>query len=327
MLSSIKTVLLILCIGSLLTLLSSCQSSSNEKKIGIIVPLENKALDEIVAGFTETLRAQSHVPLKFHIANAQGDLNLQRAIIQQMKNAGEDIIVPIGTGATQMSASIIKQQPIVSLAANFSDTDRRHEKTCHVAVVHDEISPAQIIAFVHQVYPHISRLTLIHSASDKIFPDVKIAIDAGKKFGIAIHPMMAPTLNDLYSVAHAIPADTQGIVILKDILITSGISTLQTIAQERHLPLITSDQGSVQEGANFALGVHEREIGVEGGKLAAAILAGKSASQLPIVEMTHLTVFLNETSLSKNQQSAVPIKTAANQLHYAIESIHATKRA
>lgn len=299
--------------------LFGCHSSTNTKKIGVIVPLEHKAMDEIVAGFTETLRKNYPYPFKYKVANAQGDLNLQRAIISQMKDEQYDLIVPIGTGTTQMSVATIHNQPIVSLAASFSEEERQQKKPCHIAVVHDEISTQQLIEFIHLVYPGMKRIVLIHSASDKVFPEVKEAVTIGKQFGMEINPMMVPTLNELYSIAKAIPAETQGIFVLKDSLIVSGISTLENVAEKRHIPLITSDQGSVQDGAGFALGVHERDIGVEGAKLAAAVLSGKPACSLPIVNMTHLTVFVNKESLAKQLQSLEPIQAAANKLHYKIE--------
>lgn len=303
-------------------LLLGCHSSSNEKKIGIIVPLENKSLVEIVSGFTETLRTQSPYPLKFKIANAQGDINLQRGIIQQMKDENYDMIVPIGTVATQMSVGLIKQQPIVSLAANYSQQDREKQKNCNIAIVHDEISSEQIIAFIHKAYPNLTHLTLIHSASDKIFPEVKTVINAGKKFGIEIKPIMVPTLNDLYSIATVLPENTQGIFILKDILIASGISTLEMVAEKKHIPVITSDQGSVQDGATFGLGVHEKEIGIEGGKLATEILNGKSACALPIIEMKNLTIFMNVLALAKTNLSFDVIKSVAKKSSYTIEMIN-----
>ncbi len=298
--------------------LTGCKASANEKKIGIIEPIEHKAMDEIVAGFTDTLRADISSPMQFKVANAQGDINLERAIIQQMKDEGYDLIVPIGSDATQMSLATAPHRAIISLAASLSQKERDALKSCHVAVVHDEISSAQIMQFIHRVYPSLTQLVLIHSTSDKVFPEVEEAIAAGKRYGIQIKPMMVPTLNDLYSTANNIPSTAQGIFVLKDSLIVSGISTLAIAAEKQQIPLITSDQGSVEDGAAFAVGVHEREIGIQGGKLAAAVLKGKAPCDLPIVSMTHLTVFVNKAALAKEHQALAPVQSAAQQ-QYAVE--------
>ncbi len=303
-------------------LLAACQQQpSNMKKIGIIIPIEVKAMDEIVKGFEASLQAKSPVPLAFTVENSQGDINMERAIIAQMQAQNYDIVAPIGTDATEMTLAMLHDRPIVSLAASYSQQQRKQLRKCQVAVVHDEIPVAKSIAFLHEAYPQLKNIVLIHSASDKIFPEVQDAILAGKQYGITVKDMMAPTLNDIYSVANNIPANTQAIFVLKDSLIVSGITTLEIAAAKNHIPLYTSDQGSVQDGAAFALGVHEREIGEEGGKLAAEILQGKPACSLPIVEMQNLTVFINPTALAKAGQSLAPIAQAAAQQHYKIELV------
>lgn len=321
----IQTACLSLVLAGFSTVLTGCDSSSNQKKIGIIVPIEHKAMNEIVAGFTETLRENYPVPVKIKVANAQGDINLERAMIQQMRNENYDLIVPIGTDASQMSAAVIKKQPILSLASSLTDKDRKQRKPCNLAVVQDEIPTQKFLSFIHAVYPDLSRLVLIHSTSEKVFPEVQAAIAAGKANGIQVKAMMVPTLNDLYSTANNIPADTQGIIVLKDHLIVSGISTLEITAARRKIPLMTSDQGSVQEGAGFALGVHEREIGVYGAKVAKAILSGVSACDIGIARLTSLTVFINKASLLKENQSLETIQKAAKKLNYAVEFVQSGK--
>jgi putative ABC transport system substrate-binding protein len=230
------------------------------------------------------------------------------------------MIVPIGVAATEMSVAMVKQQPIVSLASDFSDADRKKLNPCNIVAVHDEISPQQELKFIHAVYPQLKNIVLVHSADDKMFPEVKATQDAAAQYGFNFKHVMVQTLPDMYSVAQSIPQDTQAIFVLKDNLIVSGIDTLAKLAAQRHIPLITSDQGSVQAGAGFALGVHEKQIGIEGGKLAAQILAGKDACSLPIVDMTNLSVFVNQKALQASGQSVAPINAAAKQLNYTVET-------
>lgn len=301
---------------------SACQQQEpNKIKVGIIVPVEHQALQEIVAGFSETLREIYHQPLQIKVMNAQGDANLQRAIIQQMRDQNFTLIAPVATGVTQMTASMVKNQPIVGLAADFSNSDRNKLNPCNITVVQDEIPPKKLIHFLHAVYPEIKHLTLLHSTSDKIFPDVKATINAGKKLGIEVKPIMVATLPELVSATQALPEETQGIFILKDNLMASGIATLVKTANEKHILLFTSDQGTVEEGAGISLGVHERAIGEEGAKLAAAILNGKNACDLPITKMKNLTVFVNKKALELQRQSTALIDIAAKELDYTVELV------
>jgi putative ABC transport system substrate-binding protein len=303
--------------------LTGCQQNNpkNEVTIGIIEPLQHKAMDEIVAGYTDTLTKEYGKSFVIKIENAQNDANLERAIVQKMASANYTIIAPIGVAATQMTLSMVHNTPVVSLASDLSDAERQKLKPCNVAVVHDEISEVQSMAFIHAMYPKLTQLTLIHSSADKVLPQMQATIAAGKKYGITVHHLMVNTLAEMYTVANAIPANSQGIFILKDNMIVSGIGTLAKVAKDKHIPLITSDQGSVQGGAAIALGVHEREIGVQGAMLTAQILKGKSACSLPIVSMSNLTVFINPTAMAAEQQNTQAIATAAKQAGYNVEMV------
>ena len=311
----IKIFLSLIIIGTL----CSCQNSKPTATIGIVVPLEHTAMKEIITGYTETLKKLYDKPVTIDVENAQNDVNMQRAIIQKMRDASYSLIVPIGVDATEMTLSIAKHQNVVSLASDISDADRHELDECNVAVVHDDISVKQLLSFIHATYPQLTQLTLVHSAANKVLPEVDKTVEAGKDLGITIHHLMISSLPELYSAATSIPADAQGIFILKDHMIVSGISTLAKIAADKHIPLITSDQGSVQNGAAFAVGVHEREIGVQGAKLSAAILKGRAACELPIVEMNNLTVFINQKALQDEKQALGPLLKNAKQFAYKIE--------
>ncbi len=305
---------------AVLLALASFSFADTPKKVAIVIPTSIQAMTEITRGFEETLRKEYIGPIEFKVANVQGDANLEHATLQELSDENYDIIAPVGTDATSMAISITKKNNIVSLASDLSDQQRSQLKPCNVAVVHDEISNEQQLAFIHAAYPEIKRITLFYSASEKIFPEVEDAKKAAAKFGISIHGIMAPTLPDLQVAANNMPSDTQAIFILKDSTMVSGIAQLVHIAKARHIPLITSDDGSVQNGAGFALGVHEKQIGIEGAHLAAAILAGKNACALPIVEMKKLTVFINPKSMKSFGASIEPIQKMAKKMHYQIEN-------
>lgn len=317
-----KTLRLFLFSITLFCFLSAC-NKNNTPTVGIIEPLEHTAMTEIVEGYSTTLKSLYPKKIRIKIENAQNDANLKRAIIQKMRDSGYAVILPIGVDATQMTLSMVHRQPVVSLASDLSDDMRHQLNPCNVAVVQDEIPASSSLAFIHAVYPQLSQLTLVHSASDKVIPQVKETVALAKTYGIFVKPLMVTNLPELYTIALNMPEKTQAIFVLKDSMIVSGMPTLSKIAADKKVPLITSDQGSIQEqaGGAFALGVHEREIGVEGAKLTAAILNGTAPCQLPIVKMKRLTVFVNEAILKAENQSFEPIASAAKQFNYPVEKV------
>ena len=94
-----------LAICFLCTLLLLPSRGKSPPSIGIIVPMEHKALKEIVDGFTGQLEGKS-----YKVLNAQGDPNIQKAIITQLAREGCEILVPIGTSTSQMTLNLAKDK-------------------------------------------------------------------------------------------------------------------------------------------------------------------------------------------------------------------------
>lgn len=316
-----KIIVVILCIflSSLFFIHHHHHSAKGVTRIGIILPIEHQALREIVAGFTNEIKNRYAKPVEIKVENAQGDPSLMRAIVTQMRDEHYDLLVPIATSTTQMTASLVQKQPVVGLAAEYPEKERKERKFCNIGIVDDEIDKRQIIAFIRTAYPQIKNMVIIYSAADKIFPEVAEIDIATRSYGINLHKLMVQNLMDLASVASAIPKDTQAIFILKDNLIASGISTLIKVAAERKIFLITSDDGTVREGASFAVGVHEREIGEEGARLASKLLNGIPACKLAAVKMTKPTIFINAQALARLKQDPINIERAARMLNYSVE--------
>jgi putative ABC transport system substrate-binding protein len=319
---SMRRILPIFFLLLIVMFVNSChQHSSLCRRIGILVPVEHVSMEEVVQGFSETLHQLYSQPVEIEIMNAKNDLDLQRNLIQKMRDEKFILLVPIGSSATQMAQAIVKEQPIIGLGATLSKQEQQKLHPCNITVVDDEIPPQDLLAFIHAAYPQLKRMTLIHSASDRVFEEVEQIIARGKQYGIEVLHVMAATQPEVSSAATLLSPQTQAIFVLKDHLIVSGISDLVKVAEQRHIPLITSDQGSVQEGATFALGVHERDIGVEGAHLAAQVLAGKPICSLPIKKMKKIIVFVNHDTVRKSAQNRQAILDAAKKSGYQVEFI------
>ncbi|MCP4476305.1 MAG: hypothetical protein GY821_17455 [Gammaproteobacteria bacterium] len=286
--------------------------------IGIVVPVQIEAMKEIVAGFTSTLRQKYPGKVTFLVQNAQGDINLQRTIIQQLKQRHVNVIVPIGTTVTEMTINMVKHTPIVALAAVYSDKERLAQRPRNTTNVSDEIIPAKQFAFMQQALPKIHKITLVHSSDPHAFSDAKEAEKAAKQYGLTIQNLMVQQLPDLYTIGKRVDKDSQAIFVLKDEMIVSGIRTLAHDAAQRHIPLIASDDGSVQKGAALAIGVEESQIGIDGAKLTLQVLNGKPVSQIPVKMMDHYKLFINAQAAKRQGVNVVALKKAATSAGYPV---------
>ncbi len=289
------------------------------KTIGIVIPLEHVALREIVNGFEETVTQQYPGKVTFIVENAQHDLNIQRAILQKFVNQKVDLIVPVATAPTQMAINMVKKQPIVGLAAMIPDTERDKDNLKErFTGVRDEIDSKKQMEFIHALCPNLKKMTLIYSSDDKVIPEADQAVAVAQTFGITVQKMMIQNLSDLYAVSQRIDNDSQAIFILKDNLVVSGINTLILAAKKKHIPLISSDEGTVSQGAVVALGVKEKEIGIQGGVLAARILKGESISAIPIQDINKLDIFVNTPAFTDLGLNLDRLNEFASQHQYTV---------
>ncbi len=331
-LAAIATIGLYHCLGLASNPESNPATVKKTMIIGILMPMDHVALRDIVAGFKESVHDElkkmnklnnnkinsdkltnqvNADDVKIIVQNAQGDMNIQRSILQQFVRQNVDLIVPIGTTATQMTATVAKDKSILSLAANVEEGQRLKEKIKNITGVVDEIGPEKPLEFLLKAKPGIKKVTLLYSSSEKVFPEVALAETIASKKGIKLQKLMIQALPELYTISRLIDKESEAIFILKDHMIVSGIKTLTQEALKRKIPVVSSDEGSVKEGAAFALGIPEKEIGVAGGVIAAQILSGTEASNLPIKILDNLTIFYNPSACQSQNVDINQLKSSA----------------
>ncbi len=284
-------------------------------KIGVVAPIQHPAMSKIIDGFVSQLNKTYKNRVHIDVQNAMGDVNMLRAILQKFKLANYDVIAPIGVVATNMSAALIKDKIIIGLAA---DSSEGKSKNCMVHAVLDEIDNKTMLHFIRASYPKFSNLMLVYSNTDKVLPQAKDFINQASKLNIKVTSVMVNTVADIASnVAPVVSANhPSAILVLKDTLVVSGVSFLVNLSQKNQIPLIVSDEGSVQTGAGIGLGVKENQIGIDGALLLKDILDTSDICEIEDKNMDKLTVFINRNDLFGI--SVLRLQIIAQQMQYSM---------
>lgn len=310
-------------VSALIVIIQPKTNLNQTTKIGLVLPIQHQALTDIVNGFEKKLASLSPQPIQFEIKNAQGDINIQHSIIQSFNmNPDIKLVVPIGTTATEMAMRMVKNKPILAIAAQLTEQQRQQSPNQAITALIDEFPPEKTLQLIQKVQPQLTNLTVIYSSDPKIYSTIQ-KLDALVKTDypeIKLKKILVTQLSDLYTITQRIKTDTQGVLIFKDSLIVSGINTLAKKVSELQIPLITSDQGSVSNGATYALGVSEQQIGIEAAPIAQTILSGeKTAQQIPLQYMSKPRVFYNHMALQKAHIKLPKLRTATHHLNYQLE--------
>lgn len=297
---------------------ANCDCIKN-KKIAVIVPIQHKAMDDIVAGFKSKLK-NSGDDKRVVEFNAMGDINNITSVINQVSESYDyGVIIPIGTNATTIAINSTNTKPIIALASTIDENDRQELiKKGHnnITNVQDEIPVKTILSFITKLGRN--KVLLVYSNDERIQKQVDEAEKISVDYGLKIKKFNVVNSTDIYSITSAI-GDSECILVLKDHIIVSMINVLVEAAHEHSLPVITSDEGSIIASADLAIGVKESQIGELGAEILNEMIDGKKINEIPVKFIKKPIIFYK--NISGNPLHLNNIKDIADEMDYDVEEV------
>lgn len=288
-----------------------------EKKIAVILPIQHKAMDDIVDGLKNKLK-RTNDDSRVVEFNAMGDINNIMSAVNQVSESNDyGVIMPIGTSATTVAMNATDKKPIIALASTIDENARQELiKNGHgnITNVQDEIPIKTILSFISKLGR--SRILLVYSNDERIQKQVDEAEKISSEYGLKIKKFNVANSTDIYNISSAI-GDSECILVLKDHTIVSMINVVVEAAYD--LPVITSDEGSVVSGADIAIGVKESQIGELGAEIINEIIDGKKIDEIKVRSIEKPIIFYK--SISGNPLHLKNIKEIADEMNYDVEEI------
>ena len=197
---------------------NSLVSKEEKCRIGVVVPVEHRAMDDMLQGFTERIEEESDVRVLIEVQNAQGDLNIQKAMIDKFVRQDMSLIATIGTDVSLMA--INRAQGHVILGMDI--TGRVHQGLSPYITGVKESSIESSYFFMRELLPSLSKVAMVYSASDKNYQMLQEFSRLAEIDDIEVQGIMIQSLADLYVLAKSIDSDVDAIFIAKDHLVASG---------------------------------------------------------------------------------------------------------
>ena len=271
---------------------------SYDLSVGVIVPSDYGPLNEIASGFISKLSESSKdKKTKIFVQNAHGDASVQRSIIKQFISKKIDLFVPVATQATEATLSVVKEKPVLFLAAFFDNSIK--DRLNNITGITDDMPLSDKVTFIHEMVPNAKNIALVYSNSEKVVPEVSKIDEAASQYNIKFKKYLVQNVREMASVSKTIN-NVDAIVVLRDIVVLSGMQNLVKNAAERlAIPIVTFNEDAVNNGAVVSIGTTDRMIGEIGASVALKILAGADIKNIPISPAKPYTVFVNNSSLQK----------------------------
>ena len=284
------------------------------QEIALIVPLEHEAMDQIISGFKEVLKPTN---FQLQVKNSQGDINIQRALIDLVIRQKKDVIATIGTDATLMAMNRAHDQLIIGVDVTEQVDQSLSDNVTGIA----ELSIAPSYQLSKMLFPHLHKIAFIYSSTDRNFQMVDKFCALAASDNIEVQKIMVQSISELYLLAKSIDSDVDLIFIGKDHLVASGAPALSQVAKKLNIPLMTCDEGSIKAGGTFALGNREKDIGKASAELAIALLSGQKPSDIAIKPIQAKTLFINRNRLQNSSIDIDYLQHITKKLHLDIEMI------
>ncbi|MEG2770257.1 MAG: ABC transporter substrate-binding protein, partial [Oscillospiraceae bacterium] len=202
-----------------------------EMKIGVIQGSEHVALDAACAGFVETLVANGFTEDNIDVQNAQGEQSNCGTIATKFVNDGVDLILTIGTPASQAAAQATKDIPILVTAvtdpASAGLVKSNEKPECNVSGTSDMNPIKEQIDLLMKFVPEAKNVGIMYCSSEvnsEIQADLAKADLEGR--GIAVKYYTAADSSEIQAVMQSAVDKVDAIYIPTDNLFAGAMDTV-----------------------------------------------------------------------------------------------------
>ena len=143
-----------------------------------------------------------------------------------------------------------------------------------------------------------------------------------KNLGHRVEPIFIVNTKDLELIKNQLHHNIGGLIVAREDLLMQDILPLIKLAQIRNIPIGTMDEGSVYEGASFAIAPSARLIGSKAASTAKGILSGMINQQNPYVRIFEKEIFVNKALQASQRGNLNEIQSYASHHHIPLKFVN-----
>jgi putative ABC transport system substrate-binding protein len=276
----------------------SLSAYSSPTKIYILQIVDHPALNTNREGFIDELERLGYKQgenLILEYQSAQGNTTTAAQIAQKFVAGHPDIIMTLGTTASQTAMAAAKDTKTVVLFSSVTDplsaklvADFKKPEG-NVTGVSNFISVEPQFQLFKKLRPNLKTLGVIYNPGEPNSVALNEEMEkVGKSMGIKILLAPAPKTNDVLGASQSLCGKVDAFFVNNDNTALSAFNSVVKTARECKIPVFVSDVEIVDQGALAALGPDQKELGKQTARMAVKILKDPKAS-LPAVEFPEKT--------------------------------------
>ena len=256
--------------------------------IGISQFAPHPALDAASEGFKAAFE-EADLEVEFDEQNAQGEQATAVTIAESFANEDLDLALAIATPAAQALASSVSTYPVlftaVTDAVEADLVDSNEEPGGNITGTSDAVPPEALegqFDLITEMVPDAKKVGIVY-ASGEVNSEVQVeqATEVAADRDLEIVTQTVTTANDIAQATEAL-GDVDAIYVPTDNMVVNGIAALVQVAEQKQIPVIASEAGTVEGGAIATMGIDYEALGKQTGEMAIAILEGGDPATTPV---------------------------------------------
>jgi len=291
---------LMLILAVVLPLGSACAPKEEVYKIGVTQIVTHPSLDLIRQGFMKSMAEEGFVEgenIEYDYLTPEGDMSTAATIAQKFSTGKVDLIYSIDTPVSQACVKSTEGTDIPVVFGAVTDpvaaglvSIREAPRPENVTGVSDMITLDDMnrqLDMILAIVPQAQKLGNIYNAGEVN------SVTTAEKLGevclsrnIDVVEVTVSTTADVKTAAQSlIDRKVDAVFVGNDNTVIAGLAGLLTVCEENKIPVFPSDIESVERGAVAAFAYDSEGCGKIGGRLAARILQGQKASEIPVEQV------------------------------------------
>jgi len=277
-------------------------------KIGLTQIADHPSLDNCRLGLIEGMKQAGFIEgqnVTYEFQNAQGDTGTANLIAQSFAANGFDLICAIATPSAQACYNAAKAKGIPVVFSAVSDPVAAQlvagpgQAGDGITGTSDALPLEKQLKMIRAFLPDAKKLGILYNTSE-VNSESQIAQleTLAPQYGFELVTVGVSAAAEIPMAADNILAKVDCLNNLTDNLIVSNLPLILDKANAKGIPVFGSEEEQVKNGCAACEGIDYFGLGVQTGKMAAAILQGKAISELPFETIKESKPFYNSKVLS-----------------------------
>ena len=297
---SAKNYVIIVCFLISLVVLSGCSKVKNQKlyTIGIVQIVQDVLLDKATQGVIDALKEEGFTDgknIKIDYRNAQGEISNIDLILHKFAQEKVDMVITNSSPCLVAASSYIKDIPVVFTVAFHPNQLGIKEVPPNITGAYDPLEMDDFVDLIKEILPDVKKIGVPWNPSES---NSRFAVEnlrkAIKENYIELVEIPVNTSSEVLQVSQVLVSKkVDAIVVSADNTVHSAFESVVKAAEDGKIPIFVTEPSFVERGACAGLGIEAHDWGRASGRMAARIIKGEKAGEIPYQCLTDKRLYIN----------------------------------